>query len=50
MKAKSVCLIGYYGARNLGDDLLLKATIQVLNEINNSIIEVYINKSNEIFY
>lgn len=35
MKAKSVCLIGYYGARNLGDDLLLKATIQVLNEINN---------------
>ncbi len=35
MESKKICLIGYYGAGNLGDDLLLKATIQLLNVIDN---------------
>jgi len=41
MKVKSICLIGYYGAKNLGDDLLLKATIQLLNTINNFNIFIF---------
>ena len=33
-KARGVVLLGYYGANNFGDDMMLKALIDEINLVN----------------